>query len=124
MRQKIQDSIFRIDAAKRTEFDEPEFKEKFYGPGSRNQAAVFERADPRTCAKEMEKDGKITYAIRLGQAHIIYNPWGVFANEMSYRDIQFQLVSKECFDHYLRFLVSGNVAWLDNAQIFVGGLYG
>src|SRR4029078_11766886 len=111
MRQKIQDSIFKIDANKRSEFDAPDVQEIYYGPGSRSQAAIYERADSRTCAKQMTKDGKVSYAVRLGQGHAIYNPWGIFAMELSYRDIPFQNVTKECFDHYLRFLGSGNEAW-------------
>lgn len=84
---------------------------------------------PNTYAKIIKTQGSIKYMVRIDPSHKLMNPFGYdnqteFSGHKNFVDHtcksskynKYTRVSNKCFDYYLSFLKTKNLAWLTNAE--------
>lgn len=78
----------------------------------------------KTLAKIINKDNHITYQIKIANNNQLFNPLSKFDREKSYSFLdnvvrpsdKFISVNNLVFTYYLKFLSTGNTAWLNKAE--------
>lgn len=83
-----------------------------------------EKPNQNTLAKKIVRDdSSVRYSIKLSKDGRLYNPLSLYGEEKKYtlydnnpNATKFKDVNFKCFDHYLNFLKTKNIAYFINAE--------
>lgn len=90
---------------------------------SNNNPRVEKTSSNTLAKKTIRDDSSVRYNIRVSKDGKLYNPLSVYGEEKKYtlydnnpNATKFKDVNFRCFEHYLNFLKTKNVAYFNNAE--------
>jgi hypothetical protein len=112
------ENVIKLNESKQAAFEtDKAVLVDFYALGTTKAPNISNTIDSFTCAKTETYENRSRYAIRIDNNHRLFDPLGMFAErQVRASEIRFKNVTKECFDLYIKYLVTRNKVWLANAE--------